>query len=376
MLGTLLEQEENDRMDFKVSLPLDKPSQRKELAKDICCFANSQGGHLVIGVDKDRTRVGIPPGSLNVDVILKVARERIRPAVNTAQAWEEVCEEITYGIIAIDKTHHVHQTIEGVHFIRVKDNCIRADTSAIVGLGNESREHWIAETRRLQEAERRDFIEIESTQADAILNRLLEQCYGDGLVERLSSSRRERKWHLRSMVDCRLNAFKDACSITLDPESPEIDEIRNDLLRTRAIGMLAMAHLGSKSDDKNRKVRLILEYDPEVDAQRESEYKQEAVLEWAMKFRNYQETEEIPTHDRGLLEESLRLLDRLTLENEMRSTQIQLLRDNPKLMLLSWVLLSSLAVDSTWDLSSGNSRWVQIIEREHRNACKQTHTSE
>lgn len=370
LLRKLLEQEENDRMDFKVSLPLDKPSQRKELAKDICCFANSQGGHLVIGVDKARTRVGIPPGSLNVDVILKVARERIRPAVTTVRAWEDICEGITYGIIAIDKTHHVHQTNEGVHFIRINDNCIRADTSTIVSLENKSREYRAAEFRRLQEAELRDFIEIESTQADAILNRLIEQCYGDGLVERFSSSRRERKWHLRSIIDCRLKAFKDACSITLDPESPEIDELRNDLLRTRAIGMLAMAHLGSKSDAKNRKIRLILEYDPEVDAQRESEYEQKAVLEWAVRFRNYQEPEEIPKHGRGLLEESLRLLDRLTLENEMRSTQIQLLRDNPKLMLLSWALLSSLAIDSTWALSSGSSQWVQIIEREHRNARK------
>ncbi|GAH10452.1 unnamed protein product, partial [marine sediment metagenome] len=40
ILRGLLEMEESIELDFKESYPLDKPSERMELAKDLCAFVN------------------------------------------------------------------------------------------------------------------------------------------------------------------------------------------------------------------------------------------------------------------------------------------------------------------------------------------------
>jgi predicted HTH transcriptional regulator len=46
---------EDPHTDFKESV-----DSNSELAKDLVCFANSDGGQLVIGVAKDRSVVGVP----------------------------------------------------------------------------------------------------------------------------------------------------------------------------------------------------------------------------------------------------------------------------------------------------------------------------
>lgn len=42
-------------LEFKRELSLDKPSQKKEVAKDICALANTSGGWIVYGIDEERS---------------------------------------------------------------------------------------------------------------------------------------------------------------------------------------------------------------------------------------------------------------------------------------------------------------------------------
>jgi hypothetical protein len=47
-IDAMISKPENEVFDLEESLDLDYPKTRFELAKDLCCFANSQGGYFII----------------------------------------------------------------------------------------------------------------------------------------------------------------------------------------------------------------------------------------------------------------------------------------------------------------------------------------
>jgi len=61
-LNSILKREEGPKLDFKLRLELWNETGKKELAKDVCAIANSNGGrgHIIIGIeDKTKRIVGI-----------------------------------------------------------------------------------------------------------------------------------------------------------------------------------------------------------------------------------------------------------------------------------------------------------------------------
>ena len=53
---------ETDTLDFKEFVPFSRPEGRVKLAKDVLAMANTQGGHIIIGVDKEYRQKGIAEG--------------------------------------------------------------------------------------------------------------------------------------------------------------------------------------------------------------------------------------------------------------------------------------------------------------------------
>ncbi|HRF79836.1 MAG TPA: ATP-binding protein [Flavobacteriales bacterium] len=78
------QEREGHHLDFKGAIGDPPDRARKELAKDVCAFANSGGGMLVIGVDRDRRIVGVESKVNNRDVdewLNQVLGANIDPAV-------------------------------------------------------------------------------------------------------------------------------------------------------------------------------------------------------------------------------------------------------------------------------------------------------
>ncbi|MGY5865748.1 MAG: ATP-binding protein [Candidatus Thorarchaeota archaeon] len=361
-LRDLLNQDENENLDFKLKLPLGHRSERKEFAKDICCFANANGGYIVVGVeDRTRNRIGIPPESLDRKRIMKVGRERITPPVHEIHASEIEYEGVNYGLIEIVKTNQVHQ-VEGVVYIRKEDNCIIANTDTITELVRKSREYSLEQARLSQERELSSYPEIESQRAEEILDKLLNTFYGAGLVERIDPKRRESRWILRRTVENQLNSFAKACSVTIDTETP-CPEVFHDMLRIRAIGLLALAQIGNDPTEI-KKTRLVLEYDPTLANQIETEQSLEFLFDWMREFRNQPRSifEPFPK-SMGIGERASRIEQQMKLTNEFLSLTKDIPPGEVNPMTMGWAMLTGLVTDSLSQLSSGKSRSVNRAKK-------------
>ena len=77
--------EEDSQLDFKQTLQLDTDKDRKELAKDVCAFANARGGLLVYGIAEENGRAAElkpfdrPAGEIR-SRIASILRSHCRPA--------------------------------------------------------------------------------------------------------------------------------------------------------------------------------------------------------------------------------------------------------------------------------------------------------
>lgn len=114
--------DETSNVDFKEKQSLEGKSERKELAKDIACFANAGGGYIIVGVvDQTWERVGIDSASFDAKVIQDVARTRINPPA-TIGVFERSLDNLDYGIIKIEKSTDIHEVDKRV-YKRVEDKC-------------------------------------------------------------------------------------------------------------------------------------------------------------------------------------------------------------------------------------------------------------
>ena len=70
----------------------DKGGAERELAKDLTCFANTEGGVLVFGIRRDGERVGMPPEVMEQlqQFIVNVAQNNIEPPLGHLLVFDRV----------------------------------------------------------------------------------------------------------------------------------------------------------------------------------------------------------------------------------------------------------------------------------------------
>jgi predicted HTH transcriptional regulator len=123
---------EGVKVEFKRKL-----SKPEKIAKEICAFANTKGGVLLVGIDDDSTIVGIKSEKVEIDIIEKACMFFINPEiVPEYQIFEEngkdvLCVIVNEGnkkpykaITDIDNDGNGHYQA----FIRVGENSIPASS--------------------------------------------------------------------------------------------------------------------------------------------------------------------------------------------------------------------------------------------------------
>jgi len=109
-----------------------------ELAKDCVCFANGQGGRLLIGIEDGQL---LPPYGQCVDPeLLDKLRKRIGELTINVQALPSIVTAengAQYIELRIDRSQNVASTRDGRYFIRVADTCQPVLGDGVLRLANE-----------------------------------------------------------------------------------------------------------------------------------------------------------------------------------------------------------------------------------------------
>lgn len=119
----LIEMEEGTKLDFKLKLDLNFESAKKELAKDICAIANSNGGrgYIIVGVeDKTKAIIGLENGYiLSEEQIQQIVASRCDPPIPISLEIIEI-DKKKLGVITIyDGKQKPYQVREnGAFYIR------------------------------------------------------------------------------------------------------------------------------------------------------------------------------------------------------------------------------------------------------------------
>lgn len=119
---------ENDQVEFKRKI-----NHPEKVVKEVVAFANSGGGHLLVGVDDDKTIVGLKYADEEDYLLQKAIKELCRPLVKYTMETIPISEKraINYYRIyqgdrkpyfAFEKKFHRY----GKAFVRVKDRSIQA----------------------------------------------------------------------------------------------------------------------------------------------------------------------------------------------------------------------------------------------------------
>lgn len=120
---------EDPHTDFKEAV-----DSNSELAKDLVCFANSDGGQLVIGVAKDRSVVGVPDADALLLRVDDVAFQRrsppltVVPEVVTLDGKDVVVLNIAKG------DQRPYCTGEGRYYVRSGARCRQASREELLRL--------------------------------------------------------------------------------------------------------------------------------------------------------------------------------------------------------------------------------------------------
>lgn len=103
-LRKLLSQEEGMKLDFKTDLRQDNMA---DLSKDFAAFANTEGGHIIIGVSNDRQVLGLDASSEKIASIHQEALTCVPPV--TIKVSEEVLNKKKLILIEITKSNWIHR---------------------------------------------------------------------------------------------------------------------------------------------------------------------------------------------------------------------------------------------------------------------------
>jgi len=120
---------ENLHTDFKESF-----ESNRELAKDLVCFANTDGGQLVFGVAKDRRIVGVDDPDGLFSKVDDVAVQHCEPPLTVVQEQLDV-DGKKVVIVNIPKgDQRPYRTISGQHYVRTTSGCRQASREELLRL--------------------------------------------------------------------------------------------------------------------------------------------------------------------------------------------------------------------------------------------------
>jgi len=119
---------ESDQVEFKRKI-----NHPEKVVREVVAFANTNGGHLFVGVDDDRTIVGSKHAEEEDFILQKAIKELVRPAVKYQVNSYKLNEKralLHYEIFsgekkpyyAFEKKHHRY----GKAFVRVEDRSVQA----------------------------------------------------------------------------------------------------------------------------------------------------------------------------------------------------------------------------------------------------------
>ncbi len=109
-------------------------ADRNELAKDIVCFANTDGGQLIIGVTENKDRIGIEDLDKLMQLVDDVAYNQCEPPVTVVQETL-TSEDKTVLIVNIPKgAQRPYRTQSGQYYIRSTNRCRQASREELLRL--------------------------------------------------------------------------------------------------------------------------------------------------------------------------------------------------------------------------------------------------
>ncbi|MBY8998310.1 MAG: ATP-binding protein [Candidatus Thorarchaeota archaeon] len=287
--------EETSNVDFKRELFLKQNRDRNELAKDLACFANADGGFIVIGVvDGSWELFGIDSNLFNVKAIHDVARTRVNPSV-MIEVYERVLDNLNYGLIRIDKSTEIHE-VDGRVYKRVDDKCLPLQPHEILKLQSEKVEY---KTERLSDVM---FPKIHGEYKD--LAKRLVQSYPKHSLRRHIEYKISKQGEEAKFIEERVfHGFYEQAIEAIDFEIlPDTSEIPLHILNAvalRAYGMMQIVRAGMHYEvDENEVVPGILE-DQEIHIHLKlnpakmknwlNNGREEAFFDWMETFRGFKQ---------------------------------------------------------------------------------------
>jgi len=115
-----------------------KTADWNEIAKDCVCFANGQGGRLLIGIEDGEA---LPPPSQTIKLeLLDTLRKRIGELTVNVQALPQIITADNSGQfieLTIPRSLSVASTCDGRYFLRVSDTCKPVVGDDVLRLANE-----------------------------------------------------------------------------------------------------------------------------------------------------------------------------------------------------------------------------------------------
>lgn len=140
-LKMLIARGEGEVLEFKR-----KVSTPHKIARELCAFANSQGGIMLFGVDDDGTIVGVNDHYEQAFEIEEAALKCCKPAINyrtTIVPWQHTEVMIIYVEAAQKKPIYVYHKSKRTAYIRKKDESVVASEQQIEILKHQSADEGV-----------------------------------------------------------------------------------------------------------------------------------------------------------------------------------------------------------------------------------------
>lgn len=171
---------EDPHTDFKASL-----GSSEELAKDLVCFANSDGGQLVLGVAEDRTVPGVDDPDAVLLAVDDVAFQRCRPPL-TVVPEVVTLEGRSVVVLSVPKgDQRPYATQRGLYYIRSGVRCRTASREELLRL-------FQATTALFYDEQSLPRLDLADLDLDAVTRHLAEA----GLEDVDDQTRVLRNWRL------------------------------------------------------------------------------------------------------------------------------------------------------------------------------------